>query len=99
MAKHVAVLMGGWSSEREVSLVTGKACAKALREANHAIVSLSNTAQTRSANMSRETHRVEAPRQARRQIRCATASQEVLRTNAVREAHRAIDPLEEYREN
>lgn len=32
MNKHVAVLMGGWSAEREVSLVTGKACAKALRE-------------------------------------------------------------------
>ncbi len=30
MAKHVAVLMGGWSSEREVSLRSGNACAKAL---------------------------------------------------------------------
>jgi D-alanine-D-alanine ligase len=30
--KTVAVLMGGWSSEREVSLTSGKACAKALRE-------------------------------------------------------------------
>ncbi len=29
--KHVAVLMGGWSSEREVSLVSGRECAKALR--------------------------------------------------------------------
>ncbi|HEX8164176.1 MAG TPA: D-alanine--D-alanine ligase [Beijerinckiaceae bacterium] len=28
--KHVAVLMGGWSAEREVSLVTGKACCQAL---------------------------------------------------------------------
>ncbi len=28
--KHVAVLMGGWSSEREVSLASGKACADAL---------------------------------------------------------------------
>jgi len=28
--KHVAVLMGGWSVEREVSLVTGAACADAL---------------------------------------------------------------------
>src|SRR6476620_5957848 len=27
---HVAVLMGGWSSEREVSLRSGEACAKAL---------------------------------------------------------------------
>lgn len=32
MAKHVAVLMGGWSSEREVSLTSGRAVAKALRE-------------------------------------------------------------------
>lgn len=28
-AKHVAVLMGGWSAEREVSLRSGKACADA----------------------------------------------------------------------
>ena len=30
MAKHVAVLMGGWSSERPVSLMSGKECADAL---------------------------------------------------------------------
>lgn len=30
MNKHVAVLMGGWSSEREVSLRSGEACARAL---------------------------------------------------------------------
>jgi D-alanine-D-alanine ligase len=30
MAQHVAVLMGGWSAEREVSLRSGKACADAL---------------------------------------------------------------------
>ncbi len=30
---HVAVLMGGWSPEREVSLSSGRECAKALREA------------------------------------------------------------------
>ena len=28
--KHVAVLMGGWSAEREVSLASGKACADAI---------------------------------------------------------------------
>ena len=28
--KHVAILMGGWSAEREVSLRSGKACAAAL---------------------------------------------------------------------
>ena len=32
MPKHVAVLMGGWSAEREVSLNSGKACAAALGE-------------------------------------------------------------------
>ncbi|MEQ9813619.1 MAG: D-alanine--D-alanine ligase [Azospirillaceae bacterium] len=31
MARRVAVLMGGWSAEREVSLVSGKAAADALR--------------------------------------------------------------------
>jgi D-alanine-D-alanine ligase len=30
MPKHVAVLMGGWSAERDVSLRSGKACADAL---------------------------------------------------------------------
>lgn len=32
MAKHVAVLMGGLSAEREISLRSGEACAKALEE-------------------------------------------------------------------
>ncbi len=32
MAKHVAVLMGGWAAERPVSLKSGAACAHALRE-------------------------------------------------------------------
>jgi D-alanine-D-alanine ligase len=31
MAKHVAVLMGGWSAERPVSLNSGAGCAEALR--------------------------------------------------------------------
>ena len=30
MTQHIAVLMGGWSAEREVSLRSGKACADAL---------------------------------------------------------------------
>lgn len=34
---HVAVLMGGWSSEREVSLVTGAACATGLRQAGYTV--------------------------------------------------------------
>jgi D-alanine-D-alanine ligase len=32
MQKSVAVLMGGWSNERDVSLSSGKGCANALRE-------------------------------------------------------------------
>ena len=35
---NVAVLMGGWSPEREVSLVSGKACAAGLREGGHSVV-------------------------------------------------------------
>jgi len=33
MTAHVAVLMGGWSGEREVSLSSGRACAEAARAA------------------------------------------------------------------
>jgi len=33
MTRHVAVLMGGWSAEREVSLASGAACTKALKQA------------------------------------------------------------------
>ncbi len=35
MSRHVAVLMGGWSSERDVSLVSGRAVAAALRQAGY----------------------------------------------------------------
>ena len=35
--KHVAVLMGGWSSEREVSLSSGKPCAEGLRNAGYKV--------------------------------------------------------------
>ena len=35
MTKHVVVLMGGWSAEREVSLVSGAACVKALKDASY----------------------------------------------------------------
>jgi D-alanine-D-alanine ligase len=37
MSKHVAVVMGGWSSEREVSLVTGQAVASALRRLDYQV--------------------------------------------------------------
>ena len=35
MSKRVAVLMGGWSCEREVSLVSGNAVAEALAEVGY----------------------------------------------------------------
>ncbi|MCK0166054.1 D-alanine--D-alanine ligase [Jannaschia sp. S6380] len=38
--QHVAVLMGGPSSEREVSLSTGRGCADALREAGYQVTEL-----------------------------------------------------------
>jgi D-alanine-D-alanine ligase len=37
MTKHVAVLMGGWSAEREVSLRSGKACADALESEGYRV--------------------------------------------------------------
>ncbi|MEO8559042.1 MAG: D-alanine--D-alanine ligase [Rhodospirillales bacterium] len=38
--RHVAVLMGGFSAERDVSLVTGKACSEALREAGYRVTDI-----------------------------------------------------------
>ena len=43
MAKHVAVLMGGWSAEREVSLRSGKACAEALARRGYHVTPLDVT--------------------------------------------------------
>jgi len=40
MSRHVAVLMGGWSAEREVSLVSGAAVSNALREVGHEVTSI-----------------------------------------------------------
>lgn len=37
VGKHVAVLMGGWSSERPVSLATGAPCAEALERAGYRV--------------------------------------------------------------
>ncbi len=38
--KHVAVLMGGWSAEREVSLSSGKACADALDKKGYRVTKI-----------------------------------------------------------
>jgi D-alanine-D-alanine ligase len=40
MTKHVAILMGGWSAEREVSLRSGKACADALTRLNYHVTAI-----------------------------------------------------------
>jgi D-alanine-D-alanine ligase len=37
MSKHVAVLMGGWSAEREISLRSGRACADAAERAGFGV--------------------------------------------------------------
>ena len=39
-ASRVAVLKGGWSAEREVSLVSGRECANALREAGYDVTEI-----------------------------------------------------------
>jgi D-alanine-D-alanine ligase len=40
MSKHIAVLMGGWSAEREVSLRSGKYCAEALERLGHRVTQI-----------------------------------------------------------
>ncbi len=37
MSKHVVVLMGGWSAEREVSLRSGNACGDALEKQGYKV--------------------------------------------------------------
>jgi D-alanine-D-alanine ligase len=43
MTKHVAVLMGGVSNEREVSLSSGRGCAQALRNAGYTVTEIDVT--------------------------------------------------------
>ena len=40
MTKTIGVLMGGWSAEREVSLMSGAACSKALQNAGYTVLSI-----------------------------------------------------------
>jgi D-alanine-D-alanine ligase len=49
MAKHVAVLMGGWSAEREVSLRSGKACADALARRGYRVTPIDVTPEVAAA--------------------------------------------------
>ena len=48
-AKHVAVLMGGWSAERDVSLRSGAACAAALTRLGYRVSSIDVTPQIAAA--------------------------------------------------
>lgn len=49
MTKHVAVLMGGWSAEREVSLRSGAACAAALSRLGYRVTGIDVTPQVAAA--------------------------------------------------
>jgi D-alanine-D-alanine ligase len=49
MTKHVAVLMGGWSAEREVSLRSGRACAAALVRLGYRVSEIDVTRQAAAA--------------------------------------------------
>jgi D-alanine-D-alanine ligase len=49
MAKHVAVLMGGWSAEREVSLRSGGACAAALARRGYRVTTIDVTPEIAAA--------------------------------------------------
>jgi len=40
MTKQVAVFMGGWSAERDVSLVSGAACSEALKRAGYSVTAI-----------------------------------------------------------
>jgi D-alanine-D-alanine ligase len=48
-AKHVAVLMGGWSAEREISLRSGRACADALRRVGYRVTEIDVTREIAAA--------------------------------------------------
>ena len=41
--KRIAVLMGGWSAEREISLISGRECARALASVGYAVTSIDVT--------------------------------------------------------
>jgi D-alanine-D-alanine ligase len=49
MTKHVAVLMGGWSAEREVSLRSGQACTAALGRLGYRVTTIDVTPQVAQA--------------------------------------------------
>jgi D-alanine-D-alanine ligase len=49
MAKHVAVLMGGWSAEREVSLRSGHACSEALVRRGYRVTQIDVTREVAAA--------------------------------------------------
>ena len=42
---HIAVLMGGWSPERDISLISGEKCAEALRALGYRVSEIDVTRQ------------------------------------------------------
>lgn len=40
MSKHIAVLKGGWSPEREISLITARACTESLKSNNYDVTEI-----------------------------------------------------------
>ena len=62
MSKHIAVLMGGWSAEREVSLRSGTACADALERLGYRVTRI---------DVGRDIATVLTAAQARRRAQCA----------------------------
>ncbi len=50
-SKHVAVLLGGWSSERDVSLRSGKACADALERRGYRVSRIDAIARANQADV------------------------------------------------
>ncbi len=53
MSRRVAVLMGGWSAEREVSLVSGRECAAALELLGHGVARSRRDARSRRPRSTR----------------------------------------------
>ena len=78
MSKRVAVLMGGRSAEREVSLVSGAACAEGLRQKGYDVA-----AHRRARRPRRSAARRSQPRaRCRSSTRCTAASARTARSRA-----------------
>ena len=76
---HVAVLMGGWSSERPVSLMSGEGVAKALEERGHKVTRI---------DMGRDVALITPGAAIARRVECALAARERLVVGLDRARHR-----------